>query len=272
MKVIYIDVLLVLNIYVDYLLLRTAAGLTHSPLSGKRCLAAAVFGSLFSLVILAPPLSPLLSAGLRLTAAVSMTAAAFGLRPVSRLALNTGVFFGVNLVFAGGVYAVGQLMAPEFLYLGNCVVYADISLIVLVLTTGGLYLIIRGAAFLIGSSPRQNGCYFVTIRKNGQEVRLRGFSDTGNILVDLFTGKPVIICGGEDFRRISGLSGNTEDLPKGCRLIPCSTISGTGVIPVFKPDSIVIEDTLTGKFRSVEALAGLGNTPEAVFNPRLLEL
>lgn len=39
METIYIDVLIILNIYVNFFLLRITAGVTHSPLKNSRCAA-----------------------------------------------------------------------------------------------------------------------------------------------------------------------------------------------------------------------------------------
>ena len=272
MRVIYIDVLLAVNIYVDYLLLRTTAALTRSPLGGRRCLLTSALGSLLSLIILAPELGSAVTAGIRLSGALLICAMAFGVRPLSRLLLDTAVFFGANFLFAGCVYAVSSRLGADFIYMGNSVVYADIPLIVLILTTGGLYLIIRGVRLLTDGSPAQAGCYAVHIRKNGREVCLKGFPDTGNVLVDLFTGRPVIICGGEEFLRLTGLDPELKSLPRGFRLLPFSTVSESGTMPVFTPDEVTIEDLATGRKKRVDASAGLGREPLAVFDPRLLDL
>ena len=52
MRYIYVDVLLILNLYVNYFLLRATGRLMHLPCRRKRCIAAAVAGSLCSLTIL----------------------------------------------------------------------------------------------------------------------------------------------------------------------------------------------------------------------------
>lgn len=54
MKSIYLDVLIVLNIYVNYFLLRATAKFTHTPLKTIRCIISSAIGSLFSLTILLP--------------------------------------------------------------------------------------------------------------------------------------------------------------------------------------------------------------------------
>ena len=96
MQTIYIDVLIVLNIYVNFFLLRITAGITHSPLRTWRCTAASVYGSLFSLTILLPFLGNTVSLIIKLAVAVTIVAFAFGIRCPRRLLINTAAFFAAN--------------------------------------------------------------------------------------------------------------------------------------------------------------------------------
>lgn len=79
MPTIYLDVLLLQSLYVNYFLLRAAAKLTHTPLGWLRCGLAAAGSSLFSLLILLPPLPVLLQLLLKLLAAAAAVVLAFGL-------------------------------------------------------------------------------------------------------------------------------------------------------------------------------------------------
>ena len=101
MQTIYVDVLIVLNIYVNFFLLRITAGITHSPLRTGRCMISSVYGSIFSLTILLPELSSIITLLIKLAAAVSIVALAFGAYDKKRLLINTGAFFAANFVLAG---------------------------------------------------------------------------------------------------------------------------------------------------------------------------
>ena len=60
MQTIYLDVLLLQSLYVNYFLLRAAARVTHTPLRFARCLLVSAGSSLFSLLIFLPALPLLL--------------------------------------------------------------------------------------------------------------------------------------------------------------------------------------------------------------------
>ena len=269
METIYIDVLIILNIYVNFFLLRITAGVTHSPLKNSRCAAASAYGSLFSLTILLPCLGTLIPLAIKLAAAVSIVALAFGFHGAKRLMINTAAFFAANFVLAGAVYGVYSLLKPQFIRFNNGCFYIDFSLIVLIVTTAALYAAVYLARLIFGSSAADSGCYSVIVRYRERIVNMEGIADTGNTLVDVFTGSPVIVCDRSRFEDFLSAGGK---LPRGFRYLPCRTVSADGVIPVFRPDEVLILNRLSGERKPVDALVGLGEcSGSAVFDPRLLK-
>ena len=258
---VYIDVLIVLNIYVNYFLLRTTAKLTHSPLGIIRCIAASFYGSLFSLLILAPELPLAVTLAVKSAAAVTIVIAAFVVHGMRMLLKNTAAFFLSNFVFAGMIYAVYLWLRPEFMHFSNTYFYIDFSLLLLVITTAVLY----GAVCLIKRftdiSPPENT--HVLIRSGSSIIRITGLADTGNALIDCFSGKPVVICGKNDIGEVKTR----------IRLIPCSTVSDNGVMPVFRPDEVIIVDDQTGERKCVDVMIGIGESSgKAIFNPKILKM
>lgn len=258
MQTIYVDVLLTLNIYVNFFLLRTAARLTHSHMKNRRCILSAAYGSLYSLMIVLPELPFLLSTAVKLFAAVSMVLIAMGYRSRRRLIVSTAAFLASNFILAGAVYAVCTWLRPGFMHFRNGCFYIDFSLIMLIAVTALMYLAV--SVFRAFSDTVPDGSYEVTVRRGTQCTRLRGLADTGNSLIDCFTGVPVIICGRSDF----------PDAAR-TRPVPCSTVSGGGMIDVFTPDEVVIRNCDSGEIKAVTAVIGLGSRNGlAVFTPKLL--
>lgn len=272
MQTIYIDVLIILNIYVNCFLLMITAKLTHSPLRTGRCIAASVYGSLYSLMILAPELPAAVVTAVKLAAAVTIVAAAFGIYSRRTLIINTAAFFSANFIIAGAVFAVCSWLGPDFIYIGNSCFYIDFSLMILVLSTAVMYAVV--SLFRRFTDRVPEGCYSVVIRHHGKCTELEAIADTGNVLVDFFTGSPVIICGSEYMQKITGHTfSDSAYLPYGFRLLPCSTVSADGVIPIFRPDAVLITDRKSGTKRTADAVVGFGETGgKAIFNPDKIKL
>ena len=271
METIYIDVLIVLNIYVNYFLLRITAGLTHSPLRTGRCIWGAAWGSIFSLTILLPDMGAMLPLLIKLAAAVSIVIISFGIRGKKRLFMNTSAFFAANFVLAGTVYGVYSLLKPKFMHFRNGSFYIDFSLLILIMTTAALYFALRLIRLITDKAPA--GSYRVYVRAGKKILNLSGLADTGNILVDYFTGSPVIICSEESYPVLTGRELDLSVLPKGFRLLPCTAVSGSGLIPVFRPDEVQISSCTNGSRKPVDAVVGFGKCGgKAVFNPKLLKI
>lgn len=264
MHVIYVDVLLVCSLLVDYLLLRLTARLTHSRLSFARALVAAVFGSFSSLLVLLPPMPAALSILCNLVTAVLLCLAAFGCRDVRRLFWHCLCFLGMSCMLAGMLLALS--LAGARVYFANGSWYPDISLHHLVLFTVVSYGLLTAVQRLQNRSHTADGCYQVYIRYGQHTVKLDGIADTGNSLVDFYTGKPVIIC---PKARLSSLLPD-ELPPRGFRPLPCATVAGEGMVLCFTPDEVVIRSEHRRK--PVDVLIGMTEheSEEAIFHPRLL--
>jgi len=275
--VIYIDVLIVLNIYITYFLLKSTSKISHTPVSVFRVTSASVTGSLFSLMILAD-LNFIIIFLIKITAAFLIVKAAFGKQERSHYIKLTASFFVMNFIFAGIIMGLGNITGNDSVYIRNTVIYYDISLAELVVLTAVSYFLICGIRYILDSSTITDGIYYVNIFNGERSVTVRGLADTGNSLVDAFSGKPVIICPEDILFQLTGTDCKTDDIYdymvsekkiKGTRLIPFNAISGEGTVPAFIPDRIVISNEKTS--RNVDALIGINNAQkEAIFNPRMI--
>ncbi len=269
METIYVDVLIVLNIYVNFFLLRITSALTHSPLKTWRCVVSSAYGSVFSLLILVPHISEFIVTFIKLSAAVTIVMIAFGIHGKKRLLINTAAFFSANIVLAGTVYAVYSWFSPQYIHIKNSYFYIDFSLIILLSTTAALYFAVSVIRHFSVKNTAASEDYRVSIRYKDRCVNLCGLADTGNALTDLFTGAPVIVC---DSGRFPEASNAPDKLPKGFRLLPCGTVSGSGIIPVFHPDEVIITNSVSGEKKPVDVMIGLGEIRgKAIFNPDILK-
>lgn len=278
MKTIYIDVLIILNIYVNFFLLKATARLTHTPLKTVRCVISSAVGSLFSLTIFLPDTNFLVPLLIKLAAAVIITAMAFGVKDRRQTAKLVLFFYLVNFIFGGIIMLFYLTFKPGFMAFGNTYFYVDFSLLSLVVFTALSYFAVTGVRRLMDRGCDGKGKYTVTIRHSGKTVCVDALADTGNTLVDMFSGKPVIICRSDELRGIVDLpaeptADNAELLYKTSRLrfIPYSTIGNTGMIAVFSPEEVVISDEERGKVRKVDAMIGIETRDvPAIFNPKIL--
>ena len=264
MRTIYLDVLLVFDLYMNFLLLRLTARLTHTRLRFFRAISGALVGCLSSLLVLLPALPWLLSLLCKLITAVLMTAAAFGWKEKRLFIWHFTCFLGLSCVVAGMLLA---LTATGNVYYTNGVWYPVISLRLLVIFTIAAYLLLTLISRIRSRFSAADGSFEVIIRYGGQTARLEGLSDTGNSLVDFLTGKRVIICPRDALSAML-----PPEFPcKGFRPLPFSTAAGQGMLYVFTPEEVVLKNLREKRSKSVDVLIGVDEQAhrQAIFHPSL---
>ena len=265
LRTIYLDVLLVFDLYMNFLLLRLTARLTHTRVRFWRVMAGAFAGSLESLLVLLPALPFWASLLCKLTGSAVMCGITFGIREIKRYLWEWIAFLGASSVIAGGLLA---LTGTGRIYYANGCWYPVISLRMLVICTIAAYLILTGIAHIRTKTGAADGSFEVRIRYAGAILALEGLADTGNSLVDFCTGRRVIICSRQSLAPML-----PERLPcKGFRPLPYRTVAGEGVLLVFHAEEVVLIDKRRGTHKPVDALIGIDETShtQAIFHPALL--
>lgn len=275
--VIYVDVLFLINLYVTYFELLAVSAFTHMKIRSLRMVLASAVGGAAAFVIFLPQELPIISAAIKIASCVIITLAAFGWRGGKAFVKNIIWLLLVNFIFAGIMLAVWLFAAPMEMLYSNGAVYFDIDFFTILFCTCAAYFTIRGVRYLLDKNGRADGRYMILIENNGGKVTLNALSDSGNGLVDWFSGLPVIICRKNACADISPPEishANTEEYIKGVRVLPFSTVNARGYVYAFKADKIVISEVKSGKEYSVNALIGISPDSlqeyDAIFNPKIL--
>jgi len=274
--VIYADVLVVLNLYINYFLIRTSALLMRREISQKRSVLAALAGAFGALIILLPPL-PFPVIFLEKAALCSLiTFISFGKQKPADFAVSALFFLTVNFIFAGLMLALWTLVAPYGMFCGNGVCTFNLPLGAVIAFTIAAYCVVKLVRLLSDKRLRTSGICPVRIIHKGYEISLRGLCDTGCELYDPFSGKPIVVCEAE---KISGilpeeirayLSGEVLE-NAGLRLVPCKTVSSQTLLPIFKAEKILIKEKAIDAYIGVSR-AALGSDIDCVFNPKILSI
>ncbi|MDR0903105.1 MAG: sigma-E processing peptidase SpoIIGA [Ruminococcus sp.] len=279
--IVYVDVLIIVSFYINYLLLRAAAVIVHKPVKRGRVIAGALIGSLSALIIFLPEMGNLTVLIVRVISAVIMVAVSYNVDGIKELYKCSLLFFFVSFIFAGIEYGVAMLLGGNTAIWHNSVFYVNISLLTLVISTTIAYTILwllRRHFDRVNSADTK---YTITVEQSGEIVQIKAIGDTGNNLTDCLSGKPVIICPKASLTKITDSKAVEAMLscdyihdsvipPKGWRLIPFSTINSNGLIPAFSPAKVYIKDEKS--IHLVDAYIGVSENDieYAVFNPKLI--
>lgn len=273
---VYIDVLVILNLFINYFLIRSSALVMRRGISAKRCLLAAAVGAVGSLVILLPELPFIVIALEKIAIGAVITFAAFGRQKPVDFAVCALFFLLISFVYAGLMTALWTFCAPYGMVFGNGVAYFNIPLAAIFAFTAAGYFAVRLVRFFADRRLKCAKICNVKITANGTEITLRGLCDTGNGLCDIFSGKPVIVCRYDKIAAITPesagdfLNGILDESGE-LRLIPCRTVTSETMLPIFKIEEITVDgkpaDALIGVTKN-----NLGSDIDCIFDPKIISM
>lgn len=283
--VIYLDVLILINLYVTYFQILGVAAFTHRKTVWYRKLSAAGIGAVASLSIFIPQEMVLTLTLLKIFLCALIAFVAFGYTGFRAYAVSVLFLMLVSFVFSGLMLCVWLFAAPMKMLFINGTVYFGIDTMTIILSTCAAYGVVRIIRYILDKNGKTDGKYTVIIKNNGRECRLSALADSGNGMVDCFSGLPVIVCRRDMCADVSppaiDMIENNSDISeigtqmiKGVRIMPFSTVGKGGLICMFKAESVVIDDETNEEKYPVNALIGIviggRQEYEAIFNPKIL--
>lgn len=285
-EVVYVDVLLFVNLFVNYFLLRAAALLARESSRRWRLILGAALGSTYSLIIFLPPLHPLFLVVLKAVMALSIVLVSFGWRSLRRFTRLFLCFLAETFLFGGVNYAVYTFLKPGGMIYGNSAVYYDISVPLLVAVTAVCYALSVLVSKWIRRNSPENLSGEAVIEMGAERIRVPMMIDSGNGLSDPFSDEPVCVLCAESARKllppdmVEFLLGERElpatQMERRVRLIPYSAVDGGGMLRAFRCDVLTLilsgrEYVCSGVLIAIVREPFDGGRYQLLANPRLAE-
>ena len=244
--IVYADVLLVVNLFLNYVLLLCSSMIMKKHTGRLRMLLGAAIGAFYGLVIFLPEMPTAVDVFLRIVATAFIVFGAFGYNNLLSFLRSFFTFFAVSFAFGGIMLVLWVTVAPIGMVYNNGAVYFDIDLSVLAVTTVVSFGVVSLIAHFTARRAPRESVALVRIGHKGKTVELTGLIDTGNSLCETFSGYPVVLGEFESLEKIAPdavrnfINGEDISTSSQLRLVTHKTVSGTGVLPVFRPDYIEV--------------------------------
>ena len=233
LRTIYIDVLIVVNIYIDFFLIVCTKKFLYIRVKFIRMVLGSVIGGTLSLVALLPRISFFLNILIDVAGACLIIFAVFGRCSLKNFLKRTAVYFSFSFSFCGIMIAIYSALKPNGMAIYNDVVYFNISPVVLIILTLVCYYILYIIKRLSKGVSGTATCN-IEINIGSSIYTFTAKVDTGCNLKEPFSGDYVIVAEKEL------LNGYIPDSGK-ARVIPFDSLGGSGIIYGFKPDGIKID-------------------------------
>lgn len=274
--VVYADVLIVLNLIVDYFLVLLSSKLLRVAVSVPRALFAGGIGAVSSLYIFLPQSLWIVEFFVRIAICVLMTLAAFGFGSIKKFLRGIVTLFGVTFGYAGLMMAFWYILRPDGMVINNSVVYFDISPVVLIVSTVISYFAVSVIRRVVSRNVPDADICEITVSAIGNSCTVKAIIDTGNSIEDIMGGGEVIVADKGVVTAVFGdFESQNEEISRRYRLLPCDTVSGGGMLEGYRCDKAVI--SVGGKSTKLcRPILAVSRSPlpqetPAIINPKVLE-
>lgn len=240
---IYLDLILLLNFFLDFILLLSVSIILKRNTSIIRIIFGSIIGmiTMFSLFI---DMSSLDLFFIKFIMSILMCLVSFSYKNIKYTMNNIIYLYIVSILLGGFLYFINDsfsLSKLGLIFINNGV---SINLfIVIFISPIVLYLYIKQTKNM---KEEINKKYNVTITLlNNKKINITGFLDTGNNLYDPYKKRPIIVI------NKSILKGYKPNII----LVPCYTVKDSNLLSCFKIKEIKIENKLIKK----ECLVGISD-------------
>ncbi len=219
MKV-YVDLILILNIWLDFLILLSVSLILKRYASIKKIFLASVIGS-FSTFLLFFKISSIKLILYKLIISLFINLIAFKAKSFKYVLENIIYFYLVSTILAGFIYLIRDKL--------NINDFAHNFLFLIIVSPFILYFYYKKTAKV---NNYYKNLYNVSLSFKGKKYNFVAFLDTGNKLYDQYKKRPIVLIYTKEIE---------FDYKKGI-LVPYKTASGDGLIKCMIADKIVIDN------------------------------
>ncbi|NLY42430.1 MAG: sigma-E processing peptidase SpoIIGA [Clostridiaceae bacterium] len=300
--VVYIDVLFVINLIINYLLLWTTSKISKKRASTMRILAGAVLGAVYAVVMFFPAFKIYYTFIAKILFSMVLIAVTFNIEKAREFVKVLTIFYVVSFTFGGaalGLFYFTNVGAFIGALVSNGVIYFTLPWKVLLLSSMIAYIIIRITWSIIARKMgRENMFVPLVIIFDNKSICVNALIDTGNSLYDPISKFPVVVvefnaikellpediqqifseCSENDLNLISKIMSNSDWVSR-FRLIPFTSLGKeNGMLIGFKPDEVEImegeekkdiKDIIVGVYNKK---LSKDETYRALLNPEIIGL
>ena len=259
---------MVINFSMDFLSLYITSKLLHIKPNHFKLSLSAITGALYALAILFFNPNVFINFIFSILTAFLLSLIAFGKQTIKNNIKNTCVFFAVNFALGGGITAICNTLniwknSRNIMINGTFdVLYGDLpfGLLIILAIICGLFSFLSGKIIRKRNTTKE--CELI-ITLNKQSITLKGLIDSGNLLKEPISGKPVIIATFNSLRKIIPIElfdlfkNKGTNIPHKCeyisriRIIPTSTINDRNVLFGIFPDSVILDKKIVDVYIAI---------------------
>jgi stage II sporulation protein GA (sporulation sigma-E factor processing peptidase) len=236
----YADVLFAINFSMDFLSLFICSIILHKKAERKRIIMASLIGALYGVIDVVFSKSQLLSLLFCVLISILMCLISFFEKSIKRILITILVYWGVSASLGGVMSLLYSLLNRLFYDIIKS--YSSVSIY-----NGSRFFIIASLTAVVSiivsrifTSKKDVKAIEIKIIYENCVYKIQALCDSGNLLVEPISQKPVILVA--EKTRMGKVLASKEDKYK--RYIPYKDVGGEGILKGAIPDKVYVGDNL----------------------------
>ena len=275
---IYIDVVLIENLIMNYIIIYATAIVLKNKKSHLRFFLASLLGAIYTIISYTSALEVYTSIILKILLSIIIVYIAYNPQTMKKMWKDTVIFYLVSFVFGGVAFSLIYIVKPQEVLMKNGLFLGTYPLKTIALGTIVAFILIILTVKIIKTKISKKDMFCdIEIKINEEVIRTKAMVDTGNLLKEPITNTPVIVvehtllynCMPKEILNNTEniLGGDIEKIPKEIRekymsklkIIPFSSLGKqNGMLIGIKPDYIEIKNEETS-IRRENVIVGIYN-------------
>lgn len=191
---IYIDVVLIENLIMNYIILFTTAVVLKIKVNHIRLILASLLGAGYSIIAYMGIIKVYSSIILKIILSVLIIYIAFNPQNIKKMCKDLLLFYLVSFVFGGAAFALIYIIKPQNILMKNGLFLGTYPLKTVMLGAVVAFCIIIGAFAIIKNKISKKDMFCeIEILINQKKIKTKAMIDTGNMLKEPITNVPVIV-------------------------------------------------------------------------------
>lgn len=191
---IYIDVVLIENLIMNFIILLATGLILKEKIKTIRLLFASLLGAIYSVISYMSILEIYSSIILKIILSIVIVYVAFNPQNMKKMWKDILLFYLTSFVFGGAAFALIYIVKPQEILMKNGLFLGTYPLKTIMLGAILAFVIIITAFAVVKSKITKKDMFCeVEIQLNGKKIETTAMLDTGNLLKEPITNTPVIV-------------------------------------------------------------------------------
>ena len=254
---IYIDIVLIENLIMNYIILLSVAVVLKTKINYVRIFISSLIGAVYAIFAYVSSLEIYSTIFIKILLSIIMIYIAFNPQNIKKMCKLVLIFYLTSFVFGGAAFSLLYFIRPQDILMKNGVLLGTYPLKTVMLSAIIGFIIIVIAFKIVKNKISKKDMYCdIHISLNNKKIETKAMIDTGNLAKEPITNTPVVIVENSLLQNILPkeicnnldkiLGGNLEGVPQEyiskLRCIPFSSLGKqNGMLLGIKADEIEVE-------------------------------